>query len=207
MNALKLCIYITLGLLAIFVIYHIIMAAFDRHLDKTNPVPKRLNTPWARQFYKRPRSYERILFENGLLIGLGLMAVITGYYAYQYEIHGAFLDDSWKYPDVAEHFYFETADSDYLSKMYDSDPENFDFDAWDVVLVKFGCGECEMAEQTIKRYADDGYLLIFSKSTAGKAFIDHYGINNVPCNVTNGQVTYYELSGINSDYGDTIPVE
>lgn len=202
MNTFKICLYASAGLFAVFVIYNLLMRIYDRYLDRIDPLPDagKKRTLWDRQFYRRPRSYFRIIFENALRILLGISFVVLGIVFLRYDRYGAFLDDSWKYPDVEEHFLFEIKDGEYLEDLYHRNEEAFDLSSHNVVLVKLGCKRCENLYEEIMDLRSQGYLILFSRSDIGRLYVEEYGIASVPCLINGNTVTYLDGSVPLSEY-------
>lgn len=127
------------------------------------------------------------------------LLVIAGCVAYgvysEYRRYGAFYDDSWKEPDVAEHFLFENTDTERLQAIYDSDPENFRPELYDVILVRLGCSDCEeqhgrilAAKAEIEAKKGTPAYIVFNRSDIGRIYMDRYGIEGVPSVIVNNAV-------------------
>lgn len=199
MSPLLLFIGITLALIVATVIFHIGMHLSDNYKIKHGIVEDMsLKNTFTIKYHRVPHTVPRILIGNALLIATGIMVILTCMKLTNYGSYGAFYDDSWKIKDVEDHFYFLRDDDDKLLEIYNSDPTNFNFETWNVVIVRFGCQECEAMAETIKSYDNEGFYVIFSRSEIGKKFKEHYDINYVPCIISEGQVQYLK-TGIITD--------
>lgn len=125
---------------------------------------------------------------TGICASLLVMAgCVTYSIAMRYKAYGAFFDDSWRDPEVERHFMFDTKDTEELQAIFDSDPENFRFDLYDVILVRLGCEDCEKnesrilgAKAEIKEKKGRKAYIVFSRSDIGKRYAAMYGVDNVP---------------------------
>ncbi len=187
--------------IVVICVYKLLIGMHDRRLDEIDPVPERKGL-WARQFYKRPRTYRRIIFENLIMIALGGLLIAFACVMHWYEKYGAFYGDYYKYPGVEEHLIFDAKDNDYLEKVYEKDPEGFTLGHYNIVLVKMGCEDCERMKEEIKDLQNSGYLLVFTDSKVGRLCREQYHIANVPCVIEEGAVRYIDQAGISTDYGD-----
>ena len=127
-----------------------------------------------------------------LLVSLGMLAANIA----RYSRYGAFYDDSWRDPEIESHFIFDTDDSKALEAIRSSDPDAFDPDLYDVILIRLGCADCEAAsgdisalKAAIEAARPEPVYIVFSRSPIGKYYVDHYSIKEVPCIVMNGAVT------------------
>ena len=178
------------------IVFHIGMALSDRYKLKHGLVEdmSKHNTAMVK-YYKIPRTKFRIITGNLLLIISGIMLILTINKLMTYGEYGAFLDDSWRKKDVEEHFVFTVYDDDKLTELYNSNPDDFNFECWKIVMVRFGCPDCEKLSETIKQYQDDGYMVIFSRSEIGKKFMEYYEIDYVPTVITDNKISYLRVNG------------
>lgn len=200
MSPLLLCMGILLALMTTTFVFHVGMILSDRYKLKhglAEDMSK--NNTFLVKYYKIPRSTFRIITGNLLLISTGIMLIFTVNKMMTYGEHGAFFDDSWRRKDVEEHFVFTVEGDDKLSELYKSDPENFNFECWKVVMVRFGCPDCEKLAGTIKQYQDAGYMVIFSRSEIGQKFMDYYKIDYVPSVITDGEVNNLKINDTQVD--------
>lgn len=189
MSPLLLYMGILLALITTTIIFHIGMALSDRYKLKHGLVEDMSkNNTFLVKYHKVPRSTFRIIAGNLLLIITGIMLILTVNKMMKYDEYGAFFDDSWRRKDVEEHFVFTVEDDDKLLELYESNPENFNFECWKVVMVRFGCPDCENLVDTIKKYQDNDYMIIFSRSDIGQKFMEYYDIDYVPSVITDGKV-------------------
>lgn len=145
-----------------------------------------------------------LIIATGVALAFAMMAMID------YQDHGAFYDSSWRDPDVESHFYFSAKANQELEAQYLKDPENFDWSATRICLVKLGCEDCERVHEAISNLAGQGYATIFSTSDLGKAYVEKYNISYVPSVITNGmviqlrsgdsQIPVYDNDGIPEDH-------
>lgn len=174
MSPLLLYMGILLALITTTIIFHIGMALSDRYKLKHGLVEDMSkNNTFLVKYHKVPRSTFRIIAGNLLLIITGIMLILTVNKMMKYDEYGAFFDDSWRRKDVEEHFVFTVEDDDKLLELYESNPENFNFECWKVVMVRFGCPDCENLVDTIKKYQDNDYMIIFSRSDIGQKFMEY----------------------------------
>lgn len=109
-------------------------------------------------------------------------------------------------PGVEKHFGVKSDDTRTLQKLYDADPENFDFNAYKVVMVRLGCEDCENVMDTLKAFdqQDGEYYVIFSRSDIGQKFVDEYDLNFIPSVCYNGAVIELRSGDANPDIDDTV---
>jgi len=132
-----------------------------------------------------------ILIKRLLFICFGALLIMTGYKAKRYYDYGAFYDDSYKKPDVESHLgYFKSEETEYLQSIYDKDPENFNFDLYPVIIVRYGCQDCETDFNLINAN-DDRYYIVHSRSDIGKKYVEHFNVISVPTFIKNGNILNY----------------
>ena len=199
MNKLQIDFIVFITLLVINVVSFILFHAYDKSMDKKEmelpederPRQMTLKNNKMVRYYKRQRSYGRIIFQNVAFICLAVVLIIMTKRMMTYQSYGAFYDDSWKQPDVEEHFMFDSSDSEDLLDIYNKDPDNFEFDKYNIVMIRFGCPDCEQNKELIKKYdTNKDYYVIFSRSEIGKKYVEHYKINYVPCMIISGNVEH-----------------
>ena len=121
------------------------------------------------------------------LIFLAIAIIVVISVVYYYNKHGAFYDDAWRDPDVDNHFIWTTDDTEFLQSIYDTDPDNFKPELYDVILVRLGCDDCEKIQDIIlSAENNDDLYIIFSRSTIGQIYVNKYDIKYVPCTVIDG---------------------
>ena len=136
----------------------------------------------------------RILLEGCLMIAAGVAIVAWMGLASHWAKYGAFYDNAWRDPSAADHFIWTNEDTEALQKLYDADPEGFDFDARKAIIVTLGCPDCENAKDAITALQATGdYYVVFSASRIGRAYMEHYDISWVPSVTYSGLVI--ELRG------------
>ena len=155
-------------------------------------------------------SKARFWTEGLLIIATGIALAVAMMSMIDYQDHGAFYDNSWRDPDVENHFYFSSKDNQTLEAIWAKDPENFDWNAYKVCLVRLGCDDCERVAETISNLASNGYVTVFSRSDLGKAYVERYGITYVPSVILSGNIIQLrsgdstlpqDNDGIPEDYG------
>lgn len=128
-----------------------------------------------------------------VFVAFGASLFLTGYKAKLYYDYGAFYDDSYTKADVENHLgYFKSEDTEFLQSVYDKDPENFDFDAYPVIIIRYGCKDCE-DDYDLVMANDERFYIIFSRSDIGKRYVEKYGVIRVPCFIKNGQILNYAM--------------
>lgn len=130
----------------------------------------------------------RFWSEGLLIIATGIAIAVAMASLMDYQRHGAFYDASWRDPAVESHFEFDATANQDIEAAWRADPENFDWAAQRLCVVKLGCDDCERVAQTIHQLESDGYVTVFSRSDFGKAAVEKYGITYVPSVVMNGLV-------------------
>ena len=153
----------------------------------------------------------RFWTEGLLIIATGIALAVAMVSMIDYQDHGAFYDNSWRDPTVESHFYFSSKGNQQLEAAWSKDPENFDWAAYRLCVVKLGCEDCERVHEAISNLAAEGYTIVFSKSDFGQAVVERYGINYVPSVIANGmviqlrsgdsEIPVYDNDGIPEDYG------
>lgn len=195
------------ALLAMLLVFKIVSVASDRKKVRSGQEDDlRKGDTLLKKHNMVRHSPARVWAEGLLVIAAGLSVVVLVAAVRDYEAHGAFYDESWRMPGVEGHFMFRSDDTERLQAEYDADPEAFDFEARNAILVKLGCEDCEAVEESLQAlYATGGYDVVFSNSEIGKAYVEHFGITFVPSVTYAGNVI--ELRTGSSAYGDGEPVE
>lgn len=144
------------------------------------------------------RTLGRCVIVCFIIMMLCLTATIS--VAIYYNNHGAFYDNAWRDPTVDSHFTFDTKDTNYLQNVYNSDPENFKPELYNVILVRLGCSDCEDVEQILLSAKDEGEIyIIFSRSEIGQIYVNKYNIEYVPSTVLDGvYIPLYDEETINN---------
>ena len=135
-----------------------------------------------------------------LSLFIASMLATTGVVIY-YNNHGAFYDDAWRDAKVDEHFIWDTKDTEFLQSVYDSDPEAFRPELYNVILVRLGCKDCENIKDILLSAKDEGEIyIIFSRSEIGKVYVEYYNITHVPCAILdNVYVPLYDEDDIKTE--------
>lgn len=189
LSPLQWCIGITIALFVTLILFEIFIHWYDNYRIKHGIEEDRSkNNTFSIRYHKIPHSTFRILFEGLLILATGIMCIVCYTKYTNYEKYGAMYDSSWKMVDVEEHFMFESFESELLYDIYKKDPENFKPGDYNVLIVKYGCKECENLQDTINQINIDDIYLIYSRSEIGKIYVDHYGIDYVPCVIAEGSV-------------------
>lgn len=187
------------ALIAMFAVFEIVTRLSDRakiksgeaeDMRKNNTVLKKYNA------VQLPRW--RYWTEGLLIVACGAALIVLMASVQKYSKGGAFYDSSWRMAGVEKYMHFDAAGNQALQKIYDADPENFDFDAYRVCLVKLGCSDCDAAKDTINAL-DGTFYVLFTTSGVGKAFVDRYGITFVPSVIYNGTVIELRMGGSGTD--------
>ena len=180
---------IILALVVTLVLFEIFIHWYDNYRIKNGIEEDRsLKNTFSVRYHKVPHSTFRILFEGGLFLAIGVMCLFCYSKFSEYKQYGAFYDNSWKMQDVESHFLYESTDTEFLNELYLSNPDTFDPTAYNVCLIKFGCKECEEMKEYIDAINTENIYLVYSRSDVGKFYVDHYGIQYVPCVVFDGSV-------------------
>lgn len=208
MSPLLLFMGIFLALTTTTIIFHVGMSLSDRYKIKHGLAEdmSKHNT-FLVKYHKIPRTTFRIITGNLLLMATGVMLILTINKMIDYDDHGAFYDDSWRRKDVEEHFVFTVEDDDKLTELYESNPDEFNFECWKIVMVRFGCPDCEKQFDKIKEYQDAGYMVIFSRSKIGQKFMEYYNIDYVPSVITDGQLSYLSTNSTPNAINDDTQVD
>jgi hypothetical protein len=203
MNSLLLTIGLSIACLMATLIYHLVVRLSDSYKIKHGIEEDRsLKNTWAVKYHRIPLSKSRIIIGYGLIIITGIVFIICFATMNKYKKYGAFYDESWKYTDVAEHFHFTIDDSEELLRIYNQDPAAFNPAQYPIVMVRFGCPDCEDPEMLnfIQQIdTQNNFYLVFSRSEIGKYLVERYNIASVPCVIVAGNVFYLTTDALSPE--------
>ena len=179
--------YIAAALFAALVVFEAVTRMSDRHKIRTGQAEDltKGDTKLVRHNLVQ-RSKGRVWAEGLLIIAAGVSMVAAMTSMLEYQKYGAFYDSSWRSPEVEDWFEFDASRGGDLEAVWRADPDGFDWNAQRVVLVKLGCEDCYRVAEAIHGLEADGYVVVFSRSDLGKAFVEKFGVTYVPTVVMNG---------------------
>jgi len=191
---------ITVIVVAVTLVVNVGIAIAYRHYKKINNIDgdDDKNIPMTakvlRKLFRNKKPLWMLLLESLTLCLSGFLLVATVTLFDNYKTHGAIYEDEFDLPIVKilenENDLLTDESSLLLNNIKNS---NTTLDDYSIILVRFGCKDCNEAAQTLSEYKKEHKsYIVYSRSEIGQMIIDKYGpIKEVPCIIEHGGLPIY----------------
>lgn len=164
----------------------------DETNDDTTTIP--MTAKILRSIFKNKKPRWLLFLEAVTLCASGFLIVATVTLFNNYKTHGAIYEDEFdlKIVQIIENENDLLVDESALLKS-NLENSNTTLDDYSIILVRFGCKDCNEAASTLNEYKKEHHsYIVYSRSEIGKTIIDTYGpIKEVPCIIEHGGIPIY----------------
>ena len=188
------------GLVLIFTIMFNLMSfigykIYKKRLNKDKPKEKlNMTAKILRSIFKNEKPLWLTIAETLTLCITGVLLVATATFMDNYKKNGAIYEEEMSLP-ISTVLKNESKLLNNESELLADNLKNSKttLDDYSIILVRFGCEDCYKWATVLNDYkAEHHSYIVYSKSEIGKEIVDKYMINEVPCIIEHGIVTYCE---------------